>query len=49
MESLCLTINFKRGGGIDLMLKTEPERDNWYSVLTKIVLANENPISPLPN
>jgi len=34
----CLTINFKKGGGIDLQLKSEVERDEWLDALTKILL-----------
>lgn len=33
----CLTINFKRGGGIDLQFKNEDERDEWLDALTKIL------------
>ena len=33
----CLTINFKRGGGIDLQFKNEEERDEWFDALTKIL------------
>jgi hypothetical protein len=33
----CLTVNFKRGGGIDLLFKTKEERDGWYSTLLNIV------------
>lgn len=47
MEALCLTVNFKRGGGIDLMFKEESERDSWFSVLRKIVLMNEAPLTPM--
>jgi hypothetical protein len=33
----CLTVNFKRGGGIDLLFKTREDRDIWYSTLLNIV------------
>lgn len=33
----CLTINFKKGGGIDLQFKSEEERDEWLDALTKIL------------
>ena len=39
-ESLCLTVNFKRGGGIDLKFESETERDLWFktlNILTKEV------------
>ena len=35
--STCLTINFKRGGGVDFQFKSTQERDHWYENLTKIV------------
>jgi hypothetical protein len=35
----CLTINFQKGGGIDLKFETENERDVWYALLNKIVLS----------
>lgn len=33
----CLTINFKKGGGIDLQFKSEEERDEWLDAFTKIL------------
>ena len=39
-DANCLTINFKRGGGIDLIFKTEAERILWFSTLKKIILQN---------
>ena len=39
-EALCLTVNFKRRGGIDLKFDTETERDLWFktlNILTKEV------------
>lgn len=33
----CLTVNFQRGGGIDLRFSTDAECDLWYQVLNKIV------------
>ena len=33
----CLTISFKRGGGIDLQFKNKEERDEWLDALTKIL------------
>lgn len=35
-EAVCLTINFKRGGGIDLKFSTEEVRDLWYRTLRKL-------------
>jgi hypothetical protein len=43
----CLTINFKKGGGVDFMFATEQERNIWYDTLRKIVIyinAVENPL-----
>jgi enolase len=37
LGDLCLTVNFKRGGGIDLQFKSREERDSWYNTLLKIV------------
>jgi hypothetical protein len=34
---LCLTVNFKRGGGIDLQFKSREDRDMWYRTLLSIV------------
>lgn len=39
---LCLTVNFQRGGGIDLKFKSEEERDQWCSVLTKLVKTQQS-------
>ena len=36
-DGVCMTVNFQRGGGIDLKFKTAAECDVWYSVLTKVV------------
>ena len=33
----CLTIHFKRGGNVDLMLNTIEDRNLWYNTLRKIV------------
>lgn len=41
-ESCCLTINFKRGGGIDLIFATKTERDLWFSTLKRIIVQNRN-------
>lgn len=40
VATCCLTINFKRGGGIDLLFKTEEERNLWFTTLKKIILQN---------
>ena len=32
-----LTVNFKRGGGIDIMFANESDRDLWFHTLRKIV------------
>ena len=37
VSDLCLTVNFKRGGGIDLQFKTKADRDCWYNILLRIV------------
>lgn len=37
ISDMCLTVNFKRGGGIDLQFKSMKERDLWYDTLTKLV------------
>lgn len=37
-EGLCLTVNFKRGGGIDLLFQSEQERNVWFTTLKKIVV-----------
>jgi hypothetical protein len=39
--SLCLTINFKRGGGIDLLFKTTADRNEWVAVLKRIITSNQ--------
>ncbi len=36
-ETLCLTINFKRGGGIDLKFESETDREMWYKTLNALV------------
>ena len=35
--SSCLTVNFQKGGGIDLRFTTDAERDLWFKVLKEIV------------
>lgn len=37
IESVCMTVNFQRGGGIDLKFATAAECDMWYQVLSKVV------------
>lgn len=37
VTDLCLTVNFKRGGGIDLQFKSKADRDVWYNTLLHIV------------
>ena len=37
MEDKCMTLNFKRGGNIDLMLDSKESRNLWYHTLRKIV------------
>ena len=39
-KTLCLTINFKRGGGIDLIFKTVDDKNEWCAVLRKIINNN---------
>jgi hypothetical protein len=36
-SSSCLTVNFQRGGGIDLRFKSDAECDEWFLVLNRIV------------
>ena len=38
-EQVCLTINLKRGGGIDLKFGSEEVRDLWYETLLKLTVA----------
>jgi hypothetical protein len=33
----CMTVNFQRGGGIDLKFEADSECDLWYRVLTRVV------------
>jgi hypothetical protein len=35
---LCLTIQFKRGGGIDLKFTSCKDRNEWFDVLHRIVM-----------
>ena len=35
----CLTVNFKRGGGIDLRFESEKTRNEWNDILEKLVKA----------
>jgi hypothetical protein len=37
MHDTCLTVNFKRGGGIDLQFANREIRDIWYESLLHIV------------
>lgn len=37
VAELCLTVNFKRGGGIDLQFQSKEDRDVWYNTLLHIV------------
>lgn len=37
-SDLCLSVKFVRGGGIDLQFPTMQDRDNWYQVLTRLIL-----------
>ena len=36
--SSCLTVNFQKGGGIDLRFTTDAERDLWFKVFKDCVL-----------
>ncbi len=40
IDSKCLTINFKRGGGIDLVFKSEADRNLWFTTVKKIIAQN---------
>jgi hypothetical protein len=35
--SCCMTINFRRGGGIDLVFKSETDRNLWSSTMNKVL------------
>lgn len=35
-ENLCLTVQFKNGGGIDIKFSTSEQRDRWAEYLSKI-------------
>ena len=35
---LCLTVNFKKGGGIDLVFQAQAQRDLWFEVLNRVIL-----------
>ena len=37
IENVCMTVNFQRGGGIDLKFATAAECDTWYQILSKVV------------
>jgi len=37
----CITINFKRGGGVDFLFATEEERNLWYETLGKIIIYSQ--------
>ena len=37
VDGVCLTVNFQRGGGIDLKFATEAECETWFSILSKVV------------
>jgi hypothetical protein len=39
-NSLCLSVKFVRGGGIDLLFKTTAERDLWFDVIQDLVSTN---------
>ena len=36
-DATCMTVNFQRGGGIDLKFSSEAECATWFAVLTKVV------------
>jgi hypothetical protein len=37
----CVTVNFKRGGGIDLRFDSEKVRDEWNDILNKLVKSSK--------
>jgi len=37
----CITICFKRGGGVDFVFATEEERNLWYETLGKIIIYSQ--------
>ena len=37
IDSVCMTVNFQRGGGIDLKFATATECDTWFNILSKVV------------
>lgn len=40
LKDTCLTINFRRGGGIDLQFTSQEQRDIWYDALCTVVRNN---------
>lgn len=36
-ENCCMTITFKRGGGIDLLFNSVTDRDLWYTALKRML------------
>lgn len=40
-DKQCLTVHFKKGGGIDLLLASEAECLLWFSVLNRICQSSE--------
>ncbi len=39
---LCLTVSFKKGGGIDLMFESKAQRDEWYLTVKKLLDDQKN-------
>ena len=37
-ENCCLTITFKRGGGIDLLFNTVTDRDSWHTAINRMII-----------
>lgn len=36
--SLCLTVKFVRGGGIDLLFESQQDRETWYEAMSKLLV-----------
>lgn len=40
-DKQCLTVHFRRGGGIDLMMSSEAECLLWFHTLNKVCQSSE--------
>lgn len=37
LRNMCLTINFKKGGGVDVMFTSMADRDEWFDTVSKLM------------